>query len=237
MPTRLFHILCPARVERVRIVDGEGPRAYPKMVLYNPPEGHIWPERYLFRPERGDVLEINNTFEAQGELYHRVIYIGEDGAGIGLYVCPGLRALSTIEVTAETANDQVLEVMRLRMRDWLDERNEWAQANGIESEYSITSMAADVAPWLDLGQAVALCERAGWPNRDTLAVPDGCEWTPGADRPAWSVDEHTRTVRAAVLLGANGEWRLCESCAALPRFKRFRVRRAIVHAIERDGGE
>jgi hypothetical protein len=74
-------------------------------------------------------------------------------------------------------------------------------------------------------------------SRDTLAVPDGCEWTPGADRPAWSVDEHTRTVRAAVLLGANGEWRLCESCAALPRFKRFRVRRAIVHAIERDGGE
>lgn len=164
MPTRLFHILHAPTGERVRIVDGAGPRAYPKLVIYNPPEGHVWPERYLFRPERGDALEIESAFETQGEIYYRLIYIACDGDDVSLAECRGLRARSTIEVTAETANDQVLEVMRLRMKDWVEERDEWAQSNGINADYSRTSMAADVAPWFDhLDHAMALCERAGWP--------------------------------------------------------------------------
>lgn len=59
-------------------------------------------------------------------------------------------------------------------------------------------------------------------------MKDGCEWNPGADRAASSdSDEHYRTTAAEVIVGANGQWRLCASCAALPQFKRFRVRRKI----------
>jgi hypothetical protein len=61
----------------------------------------------------------------------------------------------------------------------------------------------------------------------TVKSGDGCEWNPGENRGAWKWDDHTMTVPAAVLLGANGEWRLCESCAALRRFNRYRVRREI----------
>lgn len=33
--------------------------------------------------------------------------------------------------------------------------------------------------------------------------------------------------RSELIVGANGKWRLCRSCAALPRFKRYRVRKEI----------
>lgn len=167
MPIRLFHLFyAPAR-EHVRIVDGEDPgRSYPKMVLYNPPDGWEWPKRYIFRPARGDVLEIADTLDANGELLYTVPYIGGDDNDLRL-LDARVYQRSTIEVTAQTANDRALEVMRLRMRDWLDRRSEWAHANGIESDYSRTSMAADVAPWFDyLGHAMALCERVGWPTPD-----------------------------------------------------------------------
>ena len=164
MPTRLFHLLARTAGDRVRIVDGDGPRAFPDMVIYNPPEGWAWPERYLFRPVAGDVLEISDTYEANGERWYKVPYIDEARQCINM--CPGIRAASTVTVTVATANAEALEIMRLRMRDWLDERNEREQASERRvMEYSRTSMAADVAPWLDmLDQAQALCERAGWPS-------------------------------------------------------------------------
>lgn len=54
--------------------------------------------------------------------------------------------------------------------------------------------------------------------------PDPCEWDPDKDTDGVVGQEHAP---AAVLVGANGEWRLCESCAELPRFARYTVRQKI----------
>lgn len=59
-------------------------------------------------------------------------------------------------------------------------------------------------------------------------APDGCEWFPAEDRPA-RMDDVPHAV-ATVSVGANGAWHLCASCAALPRFKRFRVRKQLTPA-------
>lgn len=63
-------------------------------------------------------------------------------------------------------------------------------------------------------------------------MTDGCEWNPGGDRPAYDGDAHHLEARAEVIVGADGQWRLCGSCARLPRFARFRVRKAIVRRTE-----
>ena len=55
-----------------------------------------------------------------------------------------------------------------------------------------------------------------------------CEWNPERNEPA----QEYRRVDGSILhlgcnneaelsVGANGQWHLCRSCAALPRFKRF----------------
>lgn len=64
-------------------------------------------------------------------------------------------------------------------------------------------------------------------------MPDGCEWNPDADRAAYENGAHYLQTPAEVMVGSGCPRRLCASCAKLPRFKRFRVRRAIVLA----GGE
>jgi hypothetical protein len=78
-----------------------------------------------------------------------------------------------------------------------------------------------------------LLSRSGW--------RDPCEWDPARGRPnagtllsdgTWSCMQGCRN-RADVIVGARAQWRLCESCAALPRFSRYRVRRPI----ERAGGD
>lgn len=58
-----------------------------------------------------------------------------------------------------------------------------------------------------------------------------CEWNPEEDCPAtgsvWNEPEHHRGCkREAVLsVGKSPEnWHLCEECAALPHFKRLRLR-------------
>lgn len=65
---------------------------------------------------------------------------------------------------------------------------------------------------------------------------DLCEWDPDRDRPAQGlpVTQCGRTLRwtdytgcsnpMELVVGSQGEWRLCASCAALPRFRRFRRR-------------
>ena len=58
----------------------------------------------------------------------------------------------------------------------------------------------------------------------TAFAPDACEWNPRADLPAAAGDEPHAD--ATVSLG-DGDWHLCASCAALPRFKHFRVRRPL----------
>lgn len=69
-----------------------------------------------------------------------------------------------------------------------------------------------------------------------------CEWDPERGMPAtelhetrWVDDRMERVLvercgcpnEAAIILGADGQWRLCASCAELSRFRRYRVARVI----------
>lgn len=67
-------------------------------------------------------------------------------------------------------------------------------------------------------------------------VKDGCEWNPLRNSAAFSWDEHTRTTQAEWLVGANGQWRLCDRCSKLWAFRRFRVRKRIGPEPEKDSG-
>lgn len=53
---------------------------------------------------------------------------------------------------------------------------------------------------------------------------DWCEWNPAENREAFPDENHAP---ATVLVGADGQYRLCAECAALPRFKRLKTRKAI----------
>jgi hypothetical protein len=57
-------------------------------------------------------------------------------------------------------------------------------------------------------------------------MAEACEWDPVHDRPAAHVvaDDPTQHAEAVWSVGVRPSWHLCESCAALPRFKRFRRR-------------
>ncbi len=57
--------------------------------------------------------------------------------------------------------------------------------------------------------------------------PDPCEWDPEHGRPA-HVDDAPHG-DATVSLG-DGQWHLCASCAALPAFDRFTVRKPLRQA-------
>lgn len=61
----------------------------------------------------------------------------------------------------------------------------------------------------------------------TTSYFDGCEWNPTLNRGSWDNDKHYKTTKAELLVGANGDWRLCKSCSELKRFKRFRIRKPI----------
>lgn len=61
-------------------------------------------------------------------------------------------------------------------------------------------------------------------------IDDGCEWDPVGARPARTSDDHYEQTPADLIVGADGAWRLCSSCAALPVFGRYRVRRPIVRS-------
>lgn len=62
---------------------------------------------------------------------------------------------------------------------------------------------------------------------------DPCEYEPTARRAAYEDEAHAD---AEVIVGANGEWRLCAKCASLPEFAKFKVRRAIKPK-EESGGD
>ncbi|MGI9492181.1 MAG: hypothetical protein ACR2QF_07270 [Geminicoccaceae bacterium] len=55
---------------------------------------------------------------------------------------------------------------------------------------------------------------------------DFCEWEPRWNRAADFDDGCTN--QAVWLVGSNGQWRLCDSCASLPKFKAFRKRTKIM---------
>jgi hypothetical protein len=52
-----------------------------------------------------------------------------------------------------------------------------------------------------------------------------CEWNPTADREAFEGDPPHG--EATVMVGADGKYHLCDACARLPRFARYRVRRPL----------
>lgn len=56
-------------------------------------------------------------------------------------------------------------------------------------------------------------------------VRDPCFWHPAEERPCTNADPWHAD--ADLIVGANGHWRLCRTCAALHRFNRYRVRRAV----------
>jgi hypothetical protein len=69
-----------------------------------------------------------------------------------------------------------------------------------------------------------------------------CEWNPAAGRAALSNDPPH--AEATVSVGAKGVWHLCATCAALPRFEIYRVRKplrraggCIAEPGETDGGK
>ena len=51
-----------------------------------------------------------------------------------------------------------------------------------------------------------------------------CEWDRERDAPAFIDNHHAAAV---VSVGCHGEYHLCAECAALPRFKRLRVRKPL----------
>jgi hypothetical protein len=53
---------------------------------------------------------------------------------------------------------------------------------------------------------------------------DPCEYNPTAGRAAFDHETHAP---AEFIVGAQGQWRLCGKCAALPEFKKFRTRKPI----------
>ena len=68
-------------------------------------------------------------------------------------------------------------------------------------------------------------------QRTVKESDDLCEWDPRRNAPAQGIpvpggyEGYTGCkARATMFVGANGAWRLCDGCAALPRFKRYRKR-------------
>lgn len=56
-----------------------------------------------------------------------------------------------------------------------------------------------------------------------LGLPEQCEWNPTLNAAASSDDAPHGD--AVWCVGAQGQWHLCDSCAQLPRFARFKKTR------------
>lgn len=54
--------------------------------------------------------------------------------------------------------------------------------------------------------------------------PDPCEYNAETKQAAYGSEVHGP---AEWIVGHNGKWRLCDACAGLPEFKRFRARKRI----------
>lgn len=67
------------------------------------------------------------------------------------------------------------------------------------------------------------------PRWDPDGGVDPCEWDPEHDRP--TLGEGDAHAQAEVVLG-RGAWRLCASCASLPRFRRYKLRRPIERKVQ-----
>lgn len=57
-----------------------------------------------------------------------------------------------------------------------------------------------------------------------------CEYNPKFQRPSTDPpSEGDCPNRSAICLGHEGKWHVCESCAALPEFNKYRKRRPVKH--------
>lgn len=61
-------------------------------------------------------------------------------------------------------------------------------------------------------------------SKGLLGGHDPCEWHPGAGRPAYDNEVHAQ---ATFVVGAKGQWRLCNECSKLPQFSKYRSRKPI----------
>lgn len=69
---------------------------------------------------------------------------------------------------------------------------------------------------------------AGFMAGPKASKPERCEWNPRFNEPSSEPQAPGDCENnAAVCVGRSPTWHLCESCAALPRFKRFRVRQPL----------
>lgn len=60
-----------------------------------------------------------------------------------------------------------------------------------------------------------------------MASTELCEWDPARERPALDDPRQGCLNEATVCVGRDGLWHLCESCADLPYFKRYKRREAL----------
>lgn len=97
--------------------------------------------------------------------------------------------------------------------------------------------------WGELGEVVAIKiadiireeeEMIEWEIMGAPALPsvdewNACEWNMTKNEPTAVSDLHAV---ATVLLGSKTTWRLCEDCAKLPEFRRYRRRIRIVYGTQ-----
>jgi hypothetical protein len=56
-----------------------------------------------------------------------------------------------------------------------------------------------------------------------------CEWNPAENRPAF--DDDPPHGEATQVIGVDGKWHLCDGCATLPEFARYRKRSGLARRV------
>lgn len=74
--------------------------------------------------------------------------------------------------------------------------------------------------------------------KSEMTQKDFCEWNPAEGEPSTyahingplpkKIDYYGCQNTSTQIIGHNGKWRLCDSCAALPEFKKYRKRKEII---------
>lgn len=84
----------------------------------------------------------------------------------------------------------------------------------------------------DISMAEVMKKMTGMNDVEIARLERGyetCEWNPVEKRGAYTGNDSGACKRVArICVGASGTWHLCETCAALPEFKRFKAREPLV---------
>jgi hypothetical protein len=128
-------------------------------------------------------------------------------------------------ITIQVPDDRVTMTARLP-RDVYDELRAEAKRDE-RSMNQVLVLALRKRFAAELGQNASDAKRVVIMGKRGL-----CEWNPERDQPAKGYPIKDGCQNKAVLsVGQDGMWHLCESCAALPHFSRFR-RRVPLQAVE-----